>query len=179
MPRLAKKYYISFFLHIMVQGINKETIFKDEFYKKLYLKLIKDTVNEFDINLLAYVIMDNHVHILLNYNNIDDISKCMHKINQNFAQLYNKNENRVGYVFRNRYRSEQIIDKAHLYTVLAYIHFNPYKAGIINKLSDYKFSAYNQYFNKVLDEEEVCKKVIDDFKKRNGINTTEIIMEGL
>lgn len=207
MPRVARKYYISSFLHIMVQGINKEAIFKEEFYKNLYLKLIRDTVKEFDIKVLAYAIMDNHIHILLHYNNIEDVSKSMQKINQSFAQMYNKNEGRVGYVFRDRYRSEQIKDKSHLYTVLTYIHFNPYKAGIIKKLSDYKFSSYNQYikgnikkenayilfgtydykkifvemhkqyFNKNLSQEETYKEVINNFKKKNGINTTEIIIK--
>lgn len=165
MPRVSRQSYISSFLHIMVQGINKEDIFKEEFYKNLYLKLIRKISDEFNIVILAYVIMNNHVHILIYYNDVQDISKFMHKVNQNFAQIYNKNNNRVGYVFRDRYKCQQIKDITNLYMVLAYIHFNPYKAGIVNKLADYKFSSYNQYINGNIDRKNIYYLFqIDDYK---------------
>ena len=154
MPRVNRKYYISSFLHIMVQGINKEKIFKTDFYKNFYIKLMKIIQADFDIEILAYTIMDNHSHILLYYKNIEDVSKFMGKLNQKFAQFYNKNENRVGYVFRGRYRCEQITDIAHLYNVLPYIHFNPYKAGIVNNLLDYKFSSYPLYLKGRVNKEK-------------------------
>lgn len=210
MPRVNRKYYISSFLHIMVQGINKEDIFKNEFYKDLYLKLINENRDEFNLKILAYVIMSNHTHILVNYSNIEDVSKFMHKINQNFAQIYNKMEDRVGYVFRGRYRCEQIKDEAHLYNVLVYIHYNPIKAKMVKNVFDYKYSSYNQYlngdigkeiihmvfnvydykkifirlheeyFDKYLKREKQLKtyqEVIEEFKRKNKINTTELIVK--
>ena len=155
MPRDSRKNYNSLFLHIMVQGVNRENIFKSEFYKNLYLKLLKDKAHKLDVKILAYVLMDNHTHLLVYYDDISNISKLMHEVNQEFAQLYNKNEGRVGHVFRNRYRSEQINNRKYLYTVLAYIHFNPYKAGLVEKLSNYKFSSYNKFLNKKIEREEI------------------------
>ena len=64
MSRINRKYYISSFLHIMVQGINKEEIFKNDFYKNLYLKLINEIIEESNLRILAYAIMSNHAHIL-------------------------------------------------------------------------------------------------------------------
>ena len=210
MPRINRKYYKSTFLHIMVQGINKENIFKNDFYKNLYIKLVNDNIKEFDLKILAYVIMSNHAHILLNYSKIDDVSKFMHRTNQTFAQIYNKCENRVGYVFRGRYKCEQIKDKTYLYNVLTYIHFNPIKAKMVKNLSDYKYSSYNQYLNgnienqkayiifntyeykkifKELHEEyfnkylkiekqlKTCQEVIKEFKNKNKISTTELIVK--
>lgn len=155
MPRINRKYYISSFLHIMVQGINKEAIFKSDFYKNLYISLLRKYINEKGLKLLAYVIMDNHAHVLLKYSKIEDVSYVMHKVNQFFAQAYNKYENRVGYVFRGRYRCEQIKDRSHLYNVFAYIHFNPVKANLVRKISDYKFSSYNEYSNGDIGQEEI------------------------
>ena len=155
MSRVNRKYYISSFLHIMVQGINKEDIFKSDFYKNLYMEFVNENIKMFELKIFAYVVMNNHVHILLNYSKIEDVLKFMHKTNQSFAQTYNKLENRVGYVFRGRYKCEQIKDEAHLYNVLAYIHFNPIKAKIVNKLSEYKFSSYNQYINENIDKKQV------------------------
>lgn len=203
MPRNSKKDYNSLFLHIMVQGVNREEIFKNEFYKNLYFKLIKEKSDKFNVKILAYVLMDNHAHFLVYYDNIYDVSNFMHEANQDFAQLFNKNENRVGHVFRNRYRSEQINNREYLYTVLAYIHFNPYKAGVIDKLSDYKFSSYNKfinqkitkekiyilfetydyisifkdihkgYFDKVLNKQKITEKIINDFMKQNKLDKLE------
>lgn len=207
MPRVNRKYYISSFLHIMVQGINKEEIFKTDFYKNLYIRLMETIQSDFDIKILAYAIMNNHSHVLLYYNNIEDVSKFIGRLNQKFAQLYNKNENRVGYVFRGRYQCEQITDISHLHNVLPYIHFNLYKAGIVRNLIEYKFSSYPQYLNdkvdiekgfilfntydykelfiqvhqeyykKILNKKLTCEEIVLDYKKRNKINTTEMILK--
>ena len=207
MPRINRKYYTSSFLHVMVQGINKEEIFKKDFYKNFYIKLIQLYQKDFDIYVLAYTVMNNHTHILLYYNKIEDVSKFIGGINQKFAQIYNKNENRVGYVFRGRYKCEQIKDREYLYNVLPYIHFNPYKAGIVNKLIEYPFSSYPQYmndkidnhngfilfdtydykdlfikihkeyFDKVMNKKLTCEDIISEYKKRNKINTTAIILK--
>lgn len=207
MPRVNRKYYISSFLHIMVQGINKEEIFKTDFYKNLYIRLMETIQSDFDIEILAYAIMNNHSHVLLYYNNIEDVSKFIGRLNQKFAQLYNKNENRVGYVFRGRYKCEQITDISHLHNVLPYIHFNPYKVGIVRNLIEYKFSSYPQYLNdkvdlekgfilfntydykglfiqvhqeyykKILNKKLTCEEIVLDYKKRNKINTTEMILK--
>lgn len=205
MSKVNRKYYSSSYLHIMVQGINKEDIFKHEIYKKLYLKLLQKYLNEFNVNLLAYVVMDNHAHMLIHYKNIEELSKFMSKVNQNFAQIYNKHEERVGYVFRSRYKCKEIVDMQYLYVVLAYIHFNPYKANIVSKLSDYKFSSYNnfinkkiskedayflfktdkyenifadihkQYFEKYINRDEFYKKIINDFIEINDVESYELI----
>ena len=207
MPKLSRKYYRSSFLHIMVQGINKEDIFRIDFYKNLYIKLINTMQKDFDIDVLAYTVMSNHAHILLYSNNIEDVSKFIGRVNQKFAQIFNKNENRVGYVFRGRYKCEQITDREYLYNVLPYIHFNPYKAGIVNKLLDYQFSTYpkylndkidrkkgfilfntydykdlfiklhKEYFKRFLNKKLTCEDIIIDYKNRNKINTTELILK--
>lgn len=153
MPRINRKYYISSFLHIMVQGINKEDIFKNDYYKKVYLNLIIKNLKEYNLKLLSYVIMDNHAHMLITYNKIEELSSFMHVINTKYAKFYNKKENRVGYVFRDRYKCEQIKDEKHLFNVLPYIHYNPVKAKIVDSPEKYKFSSYNDYINEIIDKE--------------------------
>ena len=67
MARQVRRRLKSKYLHIIVQGINKEKIFENDYYKKLYFDLIIKNKDEFYITIIAYVIMNNHVHILLNY----------------------------------------------------------------------------------------------------------------
>lgn len=148
MPRIARKDLKSNFLHIIVQGINKEYIFENNKYKDAYKYLLKKNLNMSNIKLLAYCIMDNHVHLLIYGENIKDISKMMQKINTSYAKLYNKSKNRVGYVFRDRFYSQMILNRKQLVNCLVYIHNNPVKAKMVEKLENYEYSSYIEYIGK-------------------------------
>lgn len=153
MPRMARTYINSNYLHIMSQGIRKEYIFCKERYKQEYLNLLKKYYSMSDkIDLLFYCIMDNHVHLLVYIEDIKDLSNIMNKINTSYGIYYNKQEDRVGYVFRNRYYIQEIIDQRQLFTTIAYIHKNPLEAEIVEKLEDYKYSSYNLYRNEQVSE---------------------------
>lgn len=128
----------------MVQGINKEFIFQKNEYKDKYINLLKNA-KEFDVKIIAFCIMDNHTHLLVENLEIKKLSEFMWKINFEFARYYNEKEKRVGVVFRNRYRLEEIDDEKYLFRCVAYIHNNPVKAGIVNNPKDYKYSNYNEF----------------------------------
>ena len=71
----------------------------------------------------------------------------MHKVNTLYAIYFNKKYNRVGYVFRDRYKSQAIYSEKQLYTCINYIHYNPVKAGICKIASEYEYSSYNEYID--------------------------------
>ena len=146
MPRISRKNSKSCFYHVMVQGINKEHIFSESKYKAKYKKFMLDKLDGSNITILAYCLMINHVHILVYTENIDDLSTYMHKVNVCYSMYYNKINSRVGYVFRDRYRSQEILSQRQLYTCLRYIHNNPVKAGIVSKPGYYYYSSYNEFF---------------------------------
>lgn len=149
MPRVARKCLDTTFFHVMVQGIEKKYIFEKNIYKKKYLEFLFDESEEFKINIIAYCIMDNHAHVLINIERIQDMSKFMHKVNGLFAQYYNFMENnRVGYVFRNRFISEPLYNEKYLLNCIRYIHNNPVNAKMIRMPCQYEFSSYNEYKNK-------------------------------
>ena len=146
MPRHARKYYNTSFFHVIVQGINKEYIFKEERYIKEYMKLLNKNKEHTSIQILSYCIMNNHAHLLIYTNTINEMSKFMKKVNASYAKYYNYMEqNRVGYVFRDRFLSEPIKDESHLIKCINYIHANPVNAGMVKYAKDYKYSSYKQY----------------------------------
>lgn len=155
----------SSFFHIMVQGINKEHIFNTDKNKEKYLKLIYK--NTEGISIIAYCMMDNHAHILIKAENIESMQNWMKKANLGYAIYYNKTNNRVGYVFRDRYKSQVIKNEKHLYTCVDYIHENPVKAYICNKKEDYKFSSYIVNFNG--NQTEVKRKISKLFNSIENI----------
>ena len=145
MPRISRENLNSGFFHIMVQGINKEYIFKEKENKEKYLYLMKKYYTEYKLKIISYCIMNNHAHFIIYADDVTQISEYMHRINSIYAMNYNKNLQRVGYVFRDRYKSQYISDKEYLYKCIKYIHMNPVKAKIVNKENKYMYSSYNDF----------------------------------
>lgn len=156
MPRKARNNITSKFVHVISQGINKEYIFEKEEYKREYIKLLSKAIQEYqDTKILAYCIMDNHVHLLIYIVKIKELSKIMSKVNTAYGIFYNNKENRVGYVFRSRYYSQEIMEEKQLFNTISYIHRNPVKAGIVKKESEYKYSSYNCFIRKQFDNDTI------------------------
>ncbi len=148
MPRVARKDSKSNFYHIMVQGINREYIFNTDFFINEYKKLILKKIDRESIEILAYCIMNNHAHFLFYCEKIEHLSSFMQKLNTSYSRFYNTINKRVGYVFRDRYLSQNILDKEQLYNCVKYIHNNPVKAKMVNNIEEYKYSSYYEFIKK-------------------------------
>lgn len=167
MSRIARKNYNTSFFHVMVQGIEKRYIFDTEKYIKKYIYLIKKYEKEINIKILSYCIMNNHAHLLIYTESISKMSKFMQKVNSEYAKYYNYKENgRVGYVYRDRYKSQAIYDKIYLIKCINYIHLNPVKSLIVKNCEDYKYSSYNYYANNINNKKDekikFIKKILEN-----------------
>ena len=145
MARIARNQFETAFFHNMTQGINKEYIFEENRCKKKYLELIEEKSNQCDIRLISYTIMDNHSHILLYTENIENMSSFMKKINEEFAMYYNYINNRVGIVFRNRYRTQPILSEKQLFNCIRYIYNNPVRANMVLNPEEYIYSNFKDF----------------------------------
>lgn len=146
-PRVARKYLNTSFFHVIVQGINKEYIFNKKIYIEKYLDLLNKYSKELKINIIAYCIMNNHAHFLLEIRDKEKMSKLMQKVNSIFARYYNEEEKRVGYVFKDRFLSQPIFSEKHLSQCIRYIHLNPVKAHMVEKCEDYEYSSYKKFIS--------------------------------
>ncbi|MBQ8299626.1 MAG: transposase [Clostridia bacterium] len=169
MPRIARKNSSSCFYHVMVQGINKEHIFKDEKWIEKYKKFMQEKLEESEVTILAYCVMINHVHLLIHSDSSANLSKYMQKLNSAYSKFYNVVNERIGYVFRDRFRSQEICSERQLYTCLKYIHNNPVKANIVSFMYEYPYSSYNEFVNE--------KDIITKESIKLLFNTEENYME--
>ncbi len=167
--RKPRYYYETYFYHIMVQGDEKKHIFKSYRNKEKYLYYLMHNSFRNDVEIIAYCLMDNHVHILLYCPKIDRISKMMSQCNTSFGIYYSRRRQNVGHVFRDRFKSESIYTKEHLINCIKYIHNNPVKAHICNKPVKYYFSSYrtfssmNCYLKEIMDlSDEDIKSILED-----------------
>lgn len=185
MPRQARKFIKSAFLHIIVQGINREFIFKEDDLKDAYKYILKKNLSQSKVTVLAYCIMDNHAHLLLYSENINEITKLMQKTNTSYAKMYNKTKNRIGYVFRDRYYTQMILTEEQLCNCISYIHNNPIKAGIVNNKLEYKLSSYNEYLSnkEIITQKSIelvfgsSKNYMEQFKEIHKKEDVEDIMD--
>lgn len=148
MSRIARNNYNASFFHIMVQGLNKEYIFNKEIYIKVYENLLRRKSEKYQVNIIAYCIMNNHAHILIQVDEIEEMSKFMHSVDTEYAKFYNEQEERVGYVYRERFKSEPIEDIRYFAKCINYIHLNPVKAKMVRSCEEYEYSSYNNYIYK-------------------------------
>ena len=147
MPRIARKFISGQYFHIMSQGINREYILQYDKEKEKYLELMNQYSIKFEINLIAYCIMSNHIHILIKAKNVNNISDFMRLVNGSYATYYNKKYDRVGFVFRSRFRSKVIMSEKSLFRCIKYIHMNPVSANIVQNEEEYKYSSYINFKN--------------------------------
>ena len=118
-------------------------------------------VKEHHIRIIAYCIMSNHAHILIEAQSVNELSKYMQRLNTRYGKYYNKKYQRVGYVFRDRYKSEGIYSEQHLYSCIKYIYDNPVKAGICQRAKEYPYSNFKE-INKDLDDNYVFIDIDDN-----------------
>ena len=183
MPRFPRKHIKTSFFHVITQGINKSYIFDKSEDIKYYIKLIYKLSKEHEIKIIAYCIMNNHAHMLIKTKKSDELSKYMQRLNCTYARYYNKKYDRVGYVFRDRYKSEGIYDEQHLYNCIKYIYDNPVKAGICSKAKDYPYSNYkiitkeikeNYTFMDIDNDSKICKELIQNFLNENDMDINDL-----
>lgn len=105
--------------------------------------------------------MPNHVHLLVHSYDVNMISKFMHKLNSIYGMYYNNSKQRVGYVFRDRFKMEEITDLKYLTNCIIYIHNNPVKAGFCALPVQYKFSSYKEFIHlpKLVDKNLINKTI--------------------
>ena len=183
MPRFPRCYIKTSFFHIITQGINKSYIFENAEDIKYYIKLMYKLNKEHTIKIISYCIMNNHAHMLIETEKIKELSKYMQRLNGMYGKYYNKKYNRVGYVFRDRYKAEGIYSEEHLYNCINYIYNNPVRAGICSKAEKYPYSNYkridkelneNYTFIDVDDYQKTCEEIIQEFLIENDIEIDEL-----
>lgn len=168
MPRQARIKSSTGIYHIMIRGINKEQIFNRIVHKNKIIEIIRNIREDIEFDVIAYCIMDNHLHLLIKANE-DKLETLMKKLNIKYAIYYNKIEKRYGHVFQDRFRSEAVESDKYLIGALRYIHNNPVKAGITKNILDYSWSSAKDYINmhSEIITDKYIKEIAGLFKNKN------------
>ncbi|WNF37363.1 transposase [Bacillaceae bacterium IKA-2] len=130
--------------HVIQRGNNREYIFRTREDKQYLLDLVNDYKSVMNFELYGFVFMDNHYHMVLR--TLDTrLQDIMHRINNKYSKYYNFQNNRTGHVFENRYKGILVTDDNYLFSLLRYVHQNPVKAKMCERVNDYQWSSDPSY----------------------------------
>jgi putative transposase len=103
---------------------------------------LKEYAEKFDVDVHAWVLMTNHVHLLCTPNSSSAVSSMMQSLGRQYVQYFNRRYERSGTLWEGRFRSSLVQSEKYLLQVYQYIELNPVRAGMVNDPSDYSWSSY-------------------------------------
>jgi len=146
MSRPVRIEYENALYHVISRGNARQKIFLNDDNRIRFLKQLKDNLTTYGVILYAYVLMDNHYHLLLKTPKAN-LSRFMQRLNTSYSLYFRYIHNKPGHCLQGRYKAKLIESDAYLNTVSRYIHLNPVKVEEISKLSvQEKKNRLNNYF---------------------------------
>ncbi len=159
LPREARRESATQYYHVMQRGVNREAIFLHDKDKRIYLDLLVEQKEAERIEIVAWCLMDNHVHIVLQAN-ITELAEALKSIGIKYANYYNKTQNRIGPTFNERYKSVVIEDDVYFLSAVRYVHNNPVKGGVVETVAEYNWSSYKEYLHNSIVISENQKSIL-------------------
>ncbi|GAO34633.1 transposase [Sulfuricella sp. T08] len=142
MPRRARLALPNIPLHLIQRGNNRQAcFFSDEDYR-FYLDWLAEHAGKTGCQVHAYVLMTNHVHLLLSAETAQAAGALMKALGQRYVQYVNRTYRRSGTLWEGRFRSCLTQDETYLLACQRYIELNPVRAGMVAQPADYRWSSY-------------------------------------
>lgn len=140
MPRLARAVFAGYPHHITQRGNRREQVFFDDGDRQVYLAWLKEYADLHQVEVLAYCLMTNHVHLIAVPATDDGLQQTFKPLHMRYAQRLNRQRQWSGHVWQGRFFSSPL-DDAYLWTALRYVECNPVRAGMAERAQDYRWSS--------------------------------------
>ncbi len=142
MPRKARIDAPGALHHIIVRGIEKRKIFEDDKDRDQFIKRLGDILTEAETPIYAWVLIPNHVHLLLK-TGLTPIAIIMSRLLTGYAGYFNRRHRRHGHLFQNRYKSILCQEEPYFRELVRYIHLNPLRAKLVRELKALDKNPYS------------------------------------
>lgn len=157
MPRTARIVIPDFPYHITQRGNYRQDVFEDDEDRVSYLSWINDYSKKYKLSIVAYCLMDNHVHFIAIPRKDDSLAKVFSISHMRYSQYFNKKKKASGHLWQGRFYS-CVMDDDYLVTALRYVERNPVRAGIVRKPWQWKWSSAGEHVgqrNGIIDIENI------------------------
>ena len=143
MPRRPRVHLDGVPLHIVQRGHNRQRCFFADADYYCYLRWLGEALVQSDCSLHAYVLMTNHVHLLLTPRKAELVPKLVISLGRRYVQHVNRRYGRTGTLWDSRYRSSLVDADAYLLACQRYIELNPVRAGMVEAPEHYRWTSYH------------------------------------
>ena len=150
MPRNSRKVLPGYPHHIVQRGSRSQIVFFSDDDRNTYLKLLYKKSKQYNLDIWAYCLMDNHVHLIAVPERKESLSSGVGSIHKGYACLINKKQGWKGHLWQERFYSFPL-DSRYLYSAVRYVERNPVRAGIVKRAEDYKWSSAYAHVRKRTD----------------------------
>ena len=183
MPRIARIIAPDYPHHVTQRGNNRTTAFFDDEDRQTYLDIFANYAEKYSLQVWAYCIMDNHIHLLVVPKAEESLAKGIGLTNQVYTQYINRKLGQSGRVWQNRFFSCIVDSQQYLWSVARYIETNPVKANIVTAAEDYRWSSAKAHLlntsNKLLTQpswlETAERKTYTDYLTETDLDTDNAI----
>lgn len=140
MPRRARVVFENIPHHVTQRGVNRSTVFFERGDGAAYLALLRDYSGRYSVEIVAYCLMPNHVHLVLVPSTVDGLHRALKAVHGRYATRLNRIRDRVGHLWQNRYYSSPL-DSQYFLNAVRYVELNPVKAKLVGRAEDYEWSS--------------------------------------
>jgi len=144
MPRKPRIHYPGALYHVMLRGNGGANIFLDDQDRSRFLLLLQQVLEKFSVRILAFCLMDNHIHLALQVGDIP-LSRIMQNLSFRYTQWFNRRRKMTGHLFQGRFKAILVEADSYLLQLIAYIHLNPVRAGIADSPEQFRWSSHRAY----------------------------------
>jgi len=130
--------------HVLSRGNERREIFFGDEDRRLFIAALGDMADRFEIDLYAYVLMNNHYHLLFRTRRAN-LSRAMQWFGVTYTNRFNARNGRIGHLFQGRFKNMLVESDDYLMRLSFYIHRNPLRAGLVTRLADHRWSSYPAY----------------------------------
>lgn len=142
MPRKRRFQVPGLPAHVVQRGNNRQAIFFASSDYAAYLNWLREGIERYDCELHAYVLMTNHVHLLVTPNTQEGIGQLMQYVGRHFVPYINHLYGRTGTLWEGRYKASVVQEERYLLACMRYIEMNPVRAGMVKFPAHYRWSSY-------------------------------------
>ena len=145
MARLPRLTVPGYPYHIIQRGNNRQPIFATTADRELLLDLLREGAVRFEVALHAYVLMDNHFHLLATPQSTQSLPHMMQAVGRRYVRHFNDTQGRSGTLWDGRYKSALIQPDRYLLACMVYMDLNPVRSGVADQAQDYRWSSHAHY----------------------------------
>ena len=138
--------------HVIQRGNNRQLIVLDDADRLRLLALLAEHVPRFKVALHAYVLMDNHFHLLATPETQDGLPQLMQAVGRSYVRYFNNRHGRSGTLWEGRYKSTVIETERYLLACMVYIDLNPVRAGMVAEPAQYPWSSQRHCIGQSVDK---------------------------